>query len=317
MSSDLFSKFSAASLDEPIDEKPALAHNYCDDCVTPMELHDSEYHCPNCGIIVEYLADAVTDHSASTAGNIRISTGAHKGRFYNVSNDYSQSQLKLIMQQFTQLSNEYKGFRISPDILKSAAEAYNRVQRNVTVETSDGRTRKFVRRGVSKNAVLAAAIYYECIRAGQTRQPADIAQFMKLPNAGFSTGDNAYRTICQEHGFELPQIITPMNDFINRFSEALGLDPKYKGFIAELVETSEKKHIGMNSNISSKVVGAMYILITQLNLPFSISQLEVATNNTKKSTFTKFVGHVVGNMSEFRPVYKKWNIPTVAPFAQY
>ncbi|MFA5522715.1 MAG: hypothetical protein WDA28_13315, partial [Castellaniella sp.] len=73
VSADLFNQFSAASLDEP-EPATAVAHNFCDDCETPMELFDSEYHCPGCGIIIEYMADAVSDHSNSTAASIRISS---------------------------------------------------------------------------------------------------------------------------------------------------------------------------------------------------------------------------------------------------
>lgn len=308
----LFDQFTAASIlagkiDDPV--KP-LAYNYCDDCDVAMELHDSEYHCPLCGIIMEYLEDAVVDHGESTAGNIRISTGAHRGRYYNVSADYSKSQLRLIKIQLSKLASAYTGPAIPASILNSAAEAYNRIQQTVVTD-DNGTSRKFVRRGNIKDEVLAAFIYYECIRAGNSRKSRDIAAFMRLQTNGFSRGDDIYRTVSRENGVDIPAEIEPMADFIERYCEALNLADSYKGFIRELVSLSETKRIGMNSNVSSKVVGAIYILITNLNLPISVADLEAATDNTKKSTFTKFINSVRANINVFRPVYKRWGVPTM------
>lgn len=356
----MFSQFSAASLADPSFGMDAAAvappperHNYCGDCDCAMELHESEYHCPSCGIIIEYLADAVVDHTDTTAANIRISTGKQRGRFYNVSTSYVHAQLKLIKDQLTACALAWRGDAISQNILDAAAAAYNAIQRTVEVD-ENGVVHKFVRRGNIKNEVLAAFLYYECIRAGTTRKKKDIAKFIQLSSDGFSRGDDIYRTVCRDNGMPIPVEIEPMDDFIERYLEALGLiencqlgitaatsyggaaattghddtaaaaEPernaegdRYRGFIRDLVRLSERRRIGMNSHVSSKVVGALFILITQLQLPISLADLEAATDNTKKSTFMKFITAVKSNMLVFRPVYKQYNVPTTVVTNRY
>lgn len=310
------------SMSEVQMEDDELKYNYCPDCKIPMTLSNNEHHCPACNLIRTFDADTVGDHGESTSGNIRITTGTYKGKFYNLNNDYARTQRKLIETQLLHNNAVTKGPAIARDILIKSAAGYNSIQKMIVdevieIEGNDGEIiqsvsqKKFVRRGNIKDEVLAAFVYFECIRAGATRKKKDIAAFMQLQAGGFSRGEDILRTLHAEGKIDIPVDEEPTEDFVDRYLEALNLEnPDYKGFILDLIELSEKRKIGMNSHISSKIVGAIWILIQQLNLPISAVQLEKAADNTKKNTFTKFQTVVRNSMNVFAPIFKEYKIPT-------
>jgi transcription initiation factor TFIIIB Brf1 subunit/transcription initiation factor TFIIB len=290
-------------------------YNYCPDCKIPMNVTNNEYQCPSCSLIQECGAEGVKDHSESTSSNIRITTGIHKGKFYNMTNDYTKTQRKQIETQLLRNNSSYAGPAIARDVLIKAAAGYNNIQKLVideeVDETGNLSQKKFVRRGNIKDEVLAAFVYFECIRAKVTRKKKDIAAFMNLPTHGFSRGEDILRNLHAEKKIDIPVDEEPADNFIDRYLEALNLEkPEYKGFIVDLVNLSEKKRIGMNSHISSKIVGAIWILIQRLNLGISATALEQAADNTKKNTFSKFQTSVQNSMTVFAPVFKKYGVPT-------
>jgi transcription initiation factor TFIIIB Brf1 subunit/transcription initiation factor TFIIB len=127
-----------------------------------------------------------------------------------------------------------------------------------------------VRRGNIKDEVLAGLIYFECIRASIVRKKKDIALFMKLPTNGFSRGEDILRNLQAEGKIDIPVDEEPIEGFVDRYLEELNLDnPNYIKFIVELVDESERRKIGMNSQLSSKAVGALWIIITQCGLNIS------------------------------------------------
>ena len=160
--------------------------------------------------------------------------------------------------------------------------------------------KKFVKRGSIKDEVLAAILYYECIAAGTARKKRDIAALMRLPTFGFSKGEHILRDLRAKGQIDIDMDNEPISSFVDRYMEALGLeDQRYKDFIEKIVVLSEERKIGMNSQISSKIVGAIYLLITTKGLPITIHALEKATDNTKKNTFTKFYNAIKANMDIF------------------
>ncbi len=184
VSEDKFKKFAAA---KPIEEEQR--HNYCPECKIPMESKNGEYQCGTCGAIGEPI-ETVSESPATCT--IKICNGG-KTRIFNVTNDYSRIQRKNIMDKLVRNNNEYTGNKFSRDILQKVTNIYNNIQKIVQEETNENGElvrKKFVRRSGIKDEVLAALIYYECIRAGMARKKKDIALMMKLPTNGFSTGEN-------------------------------------------------------------------------------------------------------------------------------
>lgn len=294
----------------PEDNSPQ--YNFCPDCNRPMNIRELEYQCPDCARIIPIAADLCKDHDETRSGNIKISTGAYKGKFYNINHDYSKTQKKLISDQLIHNNSAFVGRKFPRDILMLVALGYNNIQKLIfEVEEADCRSqKKFVRRGNMKDEIIASLLYYECIRAGITRKKKDIAAFMNLPTSGFSRGEDVLRSLNAEGRIDIPVDIEPADDFVDRYLEALNIeDAPSREFVRELVAISEEKKIGMNLQISSKIVGAIWVLIQNKGLDISSGALEKAADDMKKNTFLKFHKLVHENMSIFGAVFDKFSIP--------
>jgi hypothetical protein len=309
-----FAAFEEFSEIKPSDELVAK-FNYCPDCNVPMTPSGtSEYVCNDCGRITQYTADGCKDHSEAVNTCIRICTGANKGRFYNINGDYDRTRKKIISDQLMQNQNNYSGNAFPINILKAAATQYNNIQKIVEDDIGENGEikgqKKFVRRGNIKDEVLAALIYFECIREKLVRKKKDIAAFMNLPTNGFSRGEDILRTIHAEGKIDIPcDEEEPIEGFVDRYMEALGLEKQnYSDFVVELVMESERKKMGMNSQVSSKIVGAISLIISVCKLNINTQQLERACDNTKKNTFTRFTKLVQNNMAVFGPIFAKHGI---------
>lgn len=303
--------------DQFSDVKPTIEevkYNYCPDCNIPMILSGCEYQCGDCGQVQQFSPDSCKDHGEAVNGSIRITTGANKGRFYNITSDYSKTQKKLILDQLMANRSSFSGNAFPIDVLDAAATQYNMIQKMITEDDVDidGKIRgqkKFVRRGNIKDEVLAALIYFECVRKGLVRKKKDIAKFMKLPNNGFSRGEDCLRNLHAEEKIDIPIDEEPISGFSERYLESLGLDnPMYNEFINEIVEESERKKIGMNSQVSSKIVSAIWVLVVKCKLNISAAEIEKACDNTKKNTFMKFYKCIFDQPIVFMPVFKRHGV---------
>ena len=289
-------------------------HNFCPECEIPMILAGSDYQCQECGL-VQPFAESEKNHDDTVSGSIRISTGTNKGRFYNTTGDYTKIQMKIILDQLKANQATYVGANIPFNVLKAAATQYNRIQKFITEDDLDanGKLRgqkKFVRRGNIKDEVLAALIYFEGVREKVIRKKKDIAVFMKLPTFGFSRGEDILRNLHAEGKINIPVDDEPIDGYVDRYMDGLGLDnQQHIQFVIDIVNESETHKLGMTSQLSSKIVGAMWILVVKCNMKITHAQLEKATDNTKRNTFNKFYNVVMQNINVFRHIFIKYGIP--------
>ncbi len=279
------------------------SHNICPDCKCTMDTRGTDYQCGQCGYTTTNETIGEPDREAS-GGRIRITTGVNKGRYRNINNDYSRTQIKNIYDQLRQLQLHYVGAKISLDVLGSVAERYNAIQRLIkSTDAVDGGKQKFVRRGDIKNEILAALIYFECIRQNNPRKRPDIATFMNLHVQGFSRGEDTLRDLAANGFFDMPSC-DHIVGYTERYFEALRIEcPRYDAFVIGCTRRSTERNIGVSSQISSRVAGAIYIVIVQCKLATTVAELERAADNTKKNTFMKFYKAVMDNMSEFQDLF--------------
>lgn len=294
-------------------------HNFCPDCDIPMEISGVEYICKNCSMTIKNEKDTC-DHDAVSNNNLHMTTGRNRGKIYNINSDYTRAQKKAILDQLTKNASDFAGSKIPQNVLNATATQYNNIQKFVTEDEVDGNgnvksQKKFVRRGTIKDEVIATLIKYEGRREGIFLKNRDIASFMKLPTCGFARGEDIVRTLRERGEIDLPMDDEPVEGFTDRYLEALGieepLNSKYSAFIKDLIDESERLKIGMNSQISSKVVGSIWLIIVNCNLNITAAKLEKAADDTKKNTFVKFYKSVIDNMTVFSTIFTKHSIPKV------
>ncbi|QJX71381.1 transcription initiation factor IIB [Faustovirus] len=309
------------------DDQPMIQAEYCDDpeCGGVLGLADYELVCGTCGAIHEYI-DAAKHLDKIEESIVRVNVPGAKQRFFNIGVNPAISQKKYVLcELYRRHQAASVNIRIPKDVLESVAEKYNVIQKTSQISTLDNLgaevTKKFVKRGSIKDEILAALIYYECCRKGLTRKRKDIADFMKLPSQGFSRGEDILRNIINKEDIEIPADKKPTLDFTKRYLEMLGITEekyeqydRYKNFIIELVNQSEAFHIGMHSQISSKVVGGVWILNVCCRLGIPASVIEDSTDNTRKNTWMKFCNEIKDNYRVFLGVFNDYKVPMLRDF---
>jgi hypothetical protein len=280
--------------------------NMCPTCQIEMMLDGSEYSCLQCGYSLKMFVETETRNDIE-GGTIRLASGGRKGRLYTINGSGAQLRKRLIMSLLLQNQAHYAGIPFPLNVLTTVVNQYNDIQVKYTEVNVD---KKFVHRAAIKDEILAGLIKFECIKCGITRKNKDIAMFMRLATSGFAKGENMLRELHAQGIIDIPINEDPIVGYLPRYLEALNIsNERYYDFVAELVDYSEAIHMGYRSQISSKIVGALWIIIRKEKLPISDKDLEKAADNTKKNTFVKFYDLVMNNIDVFVDIFNKYEIP--------
>lgn len=297
---------------------------YCDECNIPMNQIPSGLECSNCHRVKDVIG-GIKDCSTTTSGVLKTSFGGGKRSIYTSVPDNTKSQRKQILDQLTRLNAEYEGHPKFPlPILTAAAEQYNVIQQ-VVIDVFDKEgsvcgSKKIVKRSSIKDEVLGALIYYQCIIQKSSRKCRDVAIFMQLQSTGISRGNTMVRQLHNSGKINIPIHAEPSNDFVRRYLQSLGLfkldeheNPtdrslRYEGFVNDLVALSVKLSVSWSSVQSSKIVGAIWVLIIHEKLDISHNKVTECCDSIKKNTFTKFSSQIDANLIKFVDVFNKYKI---------
>lgn len=288
-------------------------NNYCKYCGIMMDISGNDYQCNTCGIVKQNIVYENKSSDKIIGGGIKIHTGRHT-QYFNINGEYSKLQQKTIYDLLINNNSKFVGPKLPLNIIKSVVELYNSIQKivNVNIDKSGNVTskKKYVRRGSIKDEILAALIYFECIKEKTIRKKKDIASFMRLTNDGFSRGEDIVRSLEASGKINIPILDEPVDGFIDRYLETLNInDSRFNKFITDIIKTSEELNLCMTSQLSSKVVGCIWIIIEKCKLDITSTMLEKATDNTKKNTFNKFSKNILINIKIFEPIFVECNIP--------
>lgn len=303
----------------PQDEE--VNSNICPTCHIPMEIQSDEYICSQCGRIVQHI-DGHLSNEASQMGRHDLRRyysssdplKAQRSGVYESLVAHRETYLKMIAQrrgvEYVQNSalvgtDEICAAAPSTSILMNVARIYNDIQRKALAKGMP-----FVRRGDVKNEILAAILFVECNRSEQ-RSKREIAEMMGLHTDGFSRGyeqllrqaadgnvsldDDA--KVCENkitfyYGRTLGAYIAQQfDDACAGVSMALireTLNGFYTRFIQRIIASSIKHHIGVQSQLQSKIVGAIWFIIVAMHYPITTQKIDVMSGGIKKGTFIKF-----------------------------
>lgn len=272
----------------------------CKLCAVAMVVEfNGEQKCPECGLI-EHVGALQDFDGKDISGYTTNSSGFRS--YYSTNNNYARKQEKDILGQLEELALVYKGPAIPHHIRVTAGQWYNDIQK-ILIDTPDGE-RKFVKRGDIKDEVLGKLIKYECDRAGIARMDSEIAKFMRLPCGGLSRGESILRDLHMNGKIELPINMDPTSGFITRYLDCLMLDvAKYKPFLEELIKRANTIGVGLRSISSSKVVGAIWVLVQKEKLPITSNDLDKKCD-VKQNTFKKFSEAVLVRLHRFVDIFE-------------
>jgi hypothetical protein len=283
----------------------------CDGCDQPMSISGNDYVCENCGKKIP-AGNWESTGPAANGGTVRFGgAGVNAKRtLYMTRTDPEKAQKNNILLQMQARWNifaDHKGNKFPKDIIKAAVDDYVAILNAVPADES--LSAKSHRRSL-KNEMLAGLLKIEFQIQGGIMPDTEIARFMELATGGFSKGTGLLDTY-RANGLPVPSPPKdPMVPYLNTFLPQLGMDkPVYRAFITDMVTRSFQRKIAMQSYQSSKIIGAIWIIIERCRLPISSQALEKCTGGTKKSTFCKFTVEVYKNISVFCDIFTKHGIP--------
>jgi hypothetical protein len=265
--------------------------NICPDCQLPFESNvDLTYSCKNCGLTVNNISnDCPNNENNTSINNQRI-------RRANIIKEMLFSSEKFRQEGGNSLDN---------DLIIEAAILYDSLS-SILENTTRNNNKKRIQAGCISNI---------CRKHGFVRSESDICGMVGLTTSGFSSGtklllDLKYRgklnDIEDDHYCIRQQITT--------YFDQLGLMNNYKDcidIVYEIVDIAINKAIIYNTHLSSKCIGAIYLLSKkglfdeELKLDFISKKCNIK-DNTIKSTAVKLDKY----RSHFVEIYENNFLPT-------
>lgn len=323
-----FSNEDLSILDTFVDEKvrervsaERTRDGICSVCGLQMLFAGSNYQCDLCGI--ETAGEIESDKSESTGGSRRMQIGGRQ-RVFNTGGDVSHTQRKALLEDLNRKNTMYAHagktvengvlvFRpaIPTSVIHDVANTYNLLQQTPITKAYGEKTvaSKFMHRGDVRAEILAALIYYKCLKHGHPRKRQDCARLMDLQNYGFARGESILRRMVALKYVNMEFRDDDPRPAAEALIERLDMNIDHADFVVELVERCIDLQIGSTCLITSKVAGAIWILICHCGLPITSQQVEVAADSTKKNTFNKFSRAVTIGFSHVEDIFIKHAIP--------
>ena len=145
-----------------------------------------------------------------------------------------------------------------------------------------------IKRGVSRESLIAACVFYACKDRNISRKRREIARYFGINIKRMTIGCNHFKEIMFTKNPEFVNSLQPssIKDFISRNCVLLGLDDIFRDIAIYIANVADKLGIVMDNTPSSISVGSIYLVIQEFKL--KISKKTIAEKcNTSQVTVSK------------------------------
>ena len=302
-----------ASIMIPRDEI-VVKYNRCPKCEIETQVSDGIICCSQCGytkIIINHASNYYSssldmDHNTSQDSFMSFKVvgknayGLQKSLLKTCSNykAFSKNTNKKDLHNFV---FQYEGKKIPKNAIDLAIELFTKIKEA-----------GYVFRGNGKRGVLGSCLFYSCVMKGITKTPREISSVMKIEERFLSSGDRVLQKLNELGVIEIPTNFDPLRHYIHQYFPALKIPPMYEEFIVALIQRAESKniHIKNDSRMTTKCVGAIYLLTTRVKSLNHITKEDIVKECSKisKSTFNRYYTLLVENHKKIKHVFKKYGI---------
>jgi hypothetical protein len=277
------------------------SYNMC--CGKEMSYNDiGKIECSICNMTKVVHGDYLVDHVNISAPQSILSgmkSSFYVKMFHTSKNDYNIMRDKYIGTILNRMYNAATT-KLMPQIIRNAKDMCLSIMKVKTYRT------KVLRE------IIAACLYYSCIKEKTYRLQKEIAQFVGLDTFGFSTGVSIVIEMSKRKVVDIETNINPTKELIDLNMSRLGIDlpetQRYKRFAYKIVEISHKNNISLNSMSYSKSIGSIYLIVENL---FPEITIDIITEKCKihQNTVKKFTSDVKAYFSYFRSTYEHYGVP--------
>jgi hypothetical protein len=194
----------------------------------------------------------------------------------------------------------------SVEVMMSAAHVYC-----VMRERAETDKQPFPRSsGGARDELLAAIIFHECNKV-KCYVRRDISNMMNLRSDGMEHGYEQLATLAKlgsgyftletedesresKIRYYYGQILAPIIDktYVTVPSVAQSIASRHMSFISDVIRCANANFIGMQSQLQSKIVGAIWFIITSGCYRVTANIVDAKSGGIKKTTFTKFANAI-------------------------
>lgn len=303
------------NLEVDVDVQPEeKSYNLCPKCQINTQVSEGVICCSKCGytkIVMNHISNhysASLDKDHNTAKNSFMSFKVVGKNCYG----YQRSLLKTCSnyKAFSKNTNkkdlhnfvfQYEGKKIPKNVIDLAIELFSKIK-----------DAGYVFRGNGKRGVMGACLFYSCVIKGITKTPREIASIMKIEERFLSSGDRVLQELNELKVIEIPTNFDPLRHYVHQYFPALGIDARYEEFIIDIIQRAERKniHIRNDSRMTTKCVGAIYLLTTRVPELKHITKEDIVRECSKisKSTFIRYYNLLCDNYKKIRHVFKRHGI---------
>jgi hypothetical protein len=303
----------------------------CNTCLMPYKILDECLICEKCGIekVIESEIDTEnynmclesnynsnSDSYVSFSFKGKGSYGYQKALLIACS-DYTAITHKEVLKELMNIIDQYEGNKLPKNIINLAIDLYFTIKSKANeyfsaIYGENNIKKKLILRGKGKLGMYADCLYYACIMENLSRTPREIANIVNIEEKYMSAADKKIQEFYELGLIDLPINIRLIDDYINRYFPLLGIPMKYKDFIIYLINRAEQKYIHINneSRISTKCIGAIYLLCQRIPELKHITREIIAQNcKISKSTCNKYYQLLISNWKYIKKAFKKYRIP--------
>ncbi len=287
----------------------------CPDCQTPCILQETSLICEKCGLEREWDEHLNNGYNASIEQNYNTSSASFMS--YKVTGHGSYRYHKLLLRACANY-NTYRYNTNKKEIINKIHHYEgNKPPQNVINDTADLfdaiKQKGAVFRGNGKWGVIGACLYYTCIKHNLTRTPREIAAIVGVEEKFLSQGDRILQEYNELGIINISTNHKPTQDYLDQYFPILGISPKYKQFIVDIIARAEKKHLHVTneSRTTTKIIGAIYLLCCRVPSLQHIKKerISAACGNISKTTFVRYYNLLMDNHDVLKRVFKKHRIP--------
>lgn len=282
--------------------------NSCIKCDIPFSVNEGGMFCKACGFIKEQMShslgdavDSVEDNSSMSFKIVGKNCYNLNRSFYKTCSIYTKFSKHINRKDLHNFVYQYEGRKIPKNVVELAIELFSSIKEA-----------GYVFRGNGKKGVMGSCLFYACVILGVTKTPREIASIMKIEERFLSSGDRVIQQLNEMKIINIPTQFNPLEHYIHQYFPALNIPIKYKPFIMDLIERSEKFniHIKCDSRMTTKCVGAIYLLTTRVKELNHITKEDIVKECSKisRSTFLRYYTLLVDNYPKLKYVFKKHGI---------
>lgn len=297
-------------------------YNICPTCTTECKSNEGIIYCPNCGQVRPLLRET-SHYSASITQSHNTAANAFMSFKMVGKNSYSK-QVNLLKtcsnsraysdnnnkKEIMNYNYQIDGNKFPKDALEKAHVLICQIKRA-----------GYVYRGNGKKGIWGACISVSCQVNRTTKARKAICRLLKIEEKFLSHGERKLSSLAEDGIITLPKHgktskkskeVYSMEDYIVQYFSALDIPIKYSQFIIDLIHRAGKKklHINHDSRLTTKCVGAIYMLTTRVKSLNRITKDIIwKESGISKSTFTRYYRLLFDNHKKIKKTFKKHRIP--------